>query len=332
MIEIAEDVTRLLEDKQRAWPCHTNRSSSMGHPCTRHLVYARTSWDQASSIDPFLAGIFATGNVLEGPIERILSEAGEKASPAWRIVGGQQAIADELLKEHQITGHIDGLLQEKVGGGSAWNTVAVCDVKTCSDYTFDAIKSVDDLRKDKDTFFFKWYVQLQLYMLGMGIEEACIIMARKANLYDFKAIWFSIDYEMADYQLKRAKEINLAVAGAAMPAKINRPKVCNRCQFVHICNPRLELDAGEKFDDAETEALLDRRAELKEGKAEFDVVNKYLKMALPKGNLIRCGDWLIHSKLVEPIDKTPYWKRTYELMPLLPDTGIDLTPGNARGE
>ena len=112
MIAIAEDVARLLEDRQRAWPCHTNRSSSMGHPCTRHLVYARTSWDKASSIDPFLAGIFATGNVLEGPIARILSEAGEKASPPWRIIGGQQAISDALLKEHQITGHIDGLLQE----------------------------------------------------------------------------------------------------------------------------------------------------------------------------------------------------------------------------
>lgn len=302
----------------------------MGHPCTRHLVYARTSWDKASSLDPFLAGIFATGNVLEGPIARILSEAGEKASPEWRIVGGQQAISDALLKEHQITGHIDGLLQvfgipeDAEDQIDRWNTIAVCDVKTCSDYTYDAIKSVDDLLKDRDTFFFKWYVQLQLYMLGMGIEQACIIMVRKANLYDFKAIWFDIDYEEAERQLKRAKEINAAVehmggpAEYQLPAKINRPKVCGRCQYAHLCNPRLVLDAGEKFDDAETEALLDRRAELKDSKAEFERVNERLKLSLPKGELIRCGKWIIEAKLIEPKDKTAYWKRKYELMPELP--------------
>lgn len=321
MIDIALDVDNLLDDG-RAWPCHTNRASSMGHPCTRHLTYLRTSWDKAASLDPYLRGVFATGNLLEGPIGRILSEAGEKAVTPWRIVGGQQALADTLLKDHQITGHIDGVLE--VCADDKWETEAVADVKTCSDYTFDAINSVEDLLKDKDTFFYKWYVQLQLYALGMGIEQCCVIMVRKSNLYEHKAIWFDIDFELGEAMLNRAREINAAVELdkrndlAILPPKINRPKVCNKCPFVQLCNPTLELDAGETFDDAEAIELLDRRAELAEAKSEFTKIDKALKLALPKGELVRCGNWLVYGKLIEPADKASYWKRTYENVPVLP--------------
>lgn len=320
-IDVSGDVLRLLEDGRRRWPAHTNRVSSLGHPCARYLTYQRTHWQSFADADDYLLGIFATGNDLEPIAERILSQAGMAADPKWRLVGGQSSIDDKFLNSHQISGHIDGILQIWFDG--RWVNWAVADIKTAGDNTF-SINSVEDLlNPDKPLFYQSWRSQLMMYAFGCNLERCALILMSKTNHYQIKVVWFDVDYDHVESLLKKAEKINEAVAlyescgrtpeaeDAAFPAKINKPAVCKRCAVAHICNPVIRLPPKALFIDDHAAELLDERADLLPYSKRFNVVNDGLKDVLPEGELIFCGKHVIEGKLVKPKDKKPYWKRKY---------------------
>lgn len=316
-IDAAADVLHLLAGNDRKWPSHSNRASQIGHPCARLLTYQRTHWEDFASIDDGLLGIFATGNELEPIIERVLSKAGGAADPRWRIVGGQAAMKDRFLRDYEITGHIDGILQ--VHADDHWINWAVADIKTCSDYTFDGINTAADLvRPLAPSWMRGWRSQLNIYAFGNDLERCVLILVRKSNLFDVKMIWFDLDLEHVQGLLDKAAAINKAVADwkingddSKHPPKINKPESCGKCKIAHICNPVLQLDPGAQFIDEDIITLLDERAELHPLKKRFDVVDRGLKANLPTGPLIFCGDHVIEGLQVFPAGKKPYWKRTY---------------------
>lgn len=320
-IDVSGDVTKLLQSGRRRSPTHTNRTSSIGHPCARYLTYQRTHWQSFADHDEFLLGIFATGNEIEPIAERILSKAGMNGDPKWRLVGGQSDIDDKFLKSHQISGHIDGILQ--IWFDERWINWAVADIKTAGDSTF-SIQSVDDLTNpDKPLFYSSWRSQLMMYAFGCNLERCALILISKSNIYNIKVIWFDVDYDHVESLLKKADVVNEAVAGfesngrtpeaeeSFFPAKINKPKVCNKCPVAHICNPVIRLEAKALFIDDHAAELLDERADLLPYSKRFNVVNDGLKEVLPEGELIFCGNHVIKAKLIKPKDKKPYWKRTY---------------------
>lgn len=297
MPDIASDVTSLVEGA--SWqPQHSNRISGLGHPCARYLTYCRTHWSELGGVDLFLKGIFETGNELEPVIERIISRAGQKADPRWRLVGAQMPIVDKFFAEHQITGTIDGKLQIDLDG--EWINHAAADIKTCSPFTFDRFSSPEDLLRDDAHFGYRWYAQLTMYAFGMNLEHAALIMVNKTNLFNVKVICWKIDYELCESLVQKADEINFAVDKWRVrddderhPEKINRPKLCSDCKVAHICNPKIVHEQEAVFDDAEAEGLIAERFEHEEASERHKQVSEELKKVLPRAPILIVGPFVV---------------------------------------
>jgi len=139
--------------------------------------------DKARSTPISLQGLFETGSILHPIMFRVLAEAGEAASPKWRMVGSETAVNDAVLQEHGISGHCDGLIQ--IWGGVMWNDpCAACDVKTCSPNTFYGLREFEDL--SKYSFSGKWADQLYVYAFGHNVPQCCLSCL--SRMWDF--LWF----------------------------------------------------------------------------------------------------------------------------------------------
>ncbi len=297
MPDIATDVTALIEGE--SWqPQHSNRISGLGHPCARFLTYCRTHWEELGGVDVFLKGIFQTGNELEPVIERIISRAGQKAEPRWRLVGAQMPIVDNFFAEHQITGTIDGKIQIEFDGD--WVNHAAADIKTCSPFTFDRFSAPEDLLRDDGHFGYRWYAQLTMYAFGMNLEHAALIMVNKTNLFNVKVICWQIDYDLCESLVQKADIINAAVGSwrkhgdtGFHPERINRPKLCSDCKVAHICNPKIEHEQEAIFDDAEAEGLIAERFEYEDASKRHKQVSEELKKVLPRAPILIVGPFVV---------------------------------------
>jgi len=295
--DISKAVTALIEGS--SWqPQHTNRASSIGHPCARFLTYCRTHWEELGGVDIGLKGVFQTGNELEPVIERIISRAGQKDDPQWRIVGAQMPVVDELFRRYQITGTIDGILQVMFEG--EWMNVAASDIKTCSPFTYDRFNDAEDLKRDDGHFGYKWWVQLQVYAFGLNLERCALIMVNKTNLFQIKIIEWEIDYALCEHVLQKAEAINAGVEAwrtrhddERHPPKINRPKICVDCKVAHVCNPLIEFTEEAIFEDDEAESLIADKFLLDKPAKEHKATMEKLKKVLPKAPLLIVGPFVV---------------------------------------
>lgn len=293
---ITEHLEKVLESNRRQWPCHTNRISGLDDPCERRLYYHRAAYDKAEPHSIKTAGIFATGNILESVIGRIVSEVGEAAYPQFRIIAQQIPAVDDMFKRFEITGTIDGLLQSKLSQGDEWVTVGVVDIKTSSPMIYPSINSYEDLSKYAWTR--KYRGQLMLYALGANLERCFILFVNKSNLYDMKFIEFAVDYEYAEELLQKAGRINEAIESENPPDKLNDPDECPRCQFKSICMPEYVTGGNMQINtDTELEEVLNGLEELAETKKEIKDLEKRRDQLLIKGTDMACGDWLVLWKM-----------------------------------
>lgn len=310
-IDIASDVASLLRDRNKPRPQHSNRASLLGGPCDRRCVYQRTHWDQEQSLPESTQGIFATGNELEAVSERIDSRAGMAASPRWRVVGAQSPIVDKMLLEHEITGHVDGLLEVEQPDGS-WETTAAYDRKHVGVWA-ESIRDVERMRSHK--WMSKWYSQINLYASAFDLEWCVCMMIRKDNLWRRIPIVWRLDREHVSDLVAKSDRINLHVKNGTLPDRIDDVEECGRCSFAHICGPRLSFGRDAVLDDPKLEELLDQREALRASHKEFDEVNTALKAMLPEQPVTIVGRHLVKATLVPGGKRSfvvkPHWRRTF---------------------
>lgn len=312
---ISTGLTKFLQSKKKKYPCHVNRISQLDEPCLRKLYYNRTAWDKATDVEDSLQGIFETGNVLEPVIERIVSEIGQLSEPQFRIVGTQTATDDDLLKEYQISGTIDGFLQIKEN--DRWQTKGVVDIKTMSPNIYPAINSYDDLLRYPWTA--KYRGQLMLYALAHNIDHCYILCVNKTNLYQMKFIDFDLEMEYCDRLLAKAKKVNEAIKADKPPEGINDPDQCPKCKFFSHCCPDIETKGNlQVSDNTELEGIFERLAELEPAAKQYKNLKKSRDNILIKGQDIAIGRWLVtwrkttaHYKAKEAYRKD-IWRKKIE--------------------
>jgi len=310
MLNVAESVTELALRDRSVRRDKSNRASSLGHPCARHLVLRRTDGEKADLPSPSLAGLFGTGNVLEPVIERILSSAGQAADPRWRIVGSQKELVSTVLTDHQISGHIDGVIQTQEG--DIWKDYGVCDIKTSNPNVFNNLSDVESLEK---YFWTQRYIaQLTVYALGTEQKRCVLIFINKANLFEIKIIEWELDMKIAEELLAKARLINDHIRGGTLPDKLNRPDICGRCEMAHVCLPELKGTTGLKIiSDVDLADMLDRRDLLEAAKKEFDAIERKLKAQLVGGTDVVCGNhmitWKEVSKKAYSVAATTYFQK-----------------------
>ena len=302
---IVERVIEAKKKKIKQYPCHTNRASEMGHPCARYLYYNRTAWQEKALPDVGLQFVFDIGNVMEELVLQDLREAG------FTVLEQQRMFE---WKEHQITGHIDGKI---LIDGTAYPV----EIKSVSPFVFNAINSIEDMKKSKYLYMRKYPAQMTLYLL-MDEKERGVMLFKNKSTGALKEIWVNLDYELGEALLKKAELVNECVRKGEPPEGIEYDEaVCGECAFKHICLPEVVGKEFEVAEDKELAELLNRWWELKKYVKEYEELDKELKQKL-EGKKIAVGDFLINGKWMtrkvynvpaevkaQYAEERQYWKR-----------------------
>jgi Holliday junction resolvase-like predicted endonuclease len=288
-----EKVLENVASRIKQWPVRSNRASDIGHPCLRYHVYQRTQWGQKALHDVNLELIFMMGNEIEKIVIRQLQDSGVQ------VVEQQRAFE---WPEYQITGSIDGKI---IANGKAYPF----DVKSCSQWVFKAINSIDDLKNSKYLHLRKYPVQLNTYMLMDNVDEGLFFFKDKTS-GQLKEIWMQLDYEMGEQTIRKCEAVNAFVAYGDTPDRIDFDEgICGQCPYAHICLPptdgrEVEIDTGELAEMLKTYYQLESAA--KEYKDLNDEINK---MVEGRSKLL-AGDYFVTGKWIEKKTGYKYWKKS----------------------
>lgn len=295
MIDIVQAVIEAKTKKIKMWPVNANRAGELGHPCDRYLVYLRTRGMERPLHDVGLQFIFDDGNVHEASVLRDLQDAGIK------IIEQQRAFE---WKKYQITGRIDGKIQDN-------GNIIPIEIKSFNDWNWKAINSVEDMFKSKAVYMKKYPAQLTLYLIMDEKEEGLFILKNKVNGL-LKQIPIKLDFSYAETLIQKAERINVHIQAGTLSDRIPyTDNICGVCPFSHICLPDVTHEAT-LIDDPELEIKLDRRAELKEAKDEFENLDKEIKEFLKEKPQVVIGSWQITGKWIDKkgftIPNSRYWQ------------------------
>lgn len=296
MIDVVQAVIESKIKKIKQWPVHSNRASTLGHPCERFLVYERTRWQEKALHDVGLQFIFDEGNIHETAVLRDLQDAG------IRVIEQQRAF---FWDKYQITGHIDGKIVDD-------GLVIPCEVKSMSDWAWKATNSVEDMVKSKSVYMRQYPAQLNLYLI-MDEKEVGLFLLKNKQTGLLKQVELHLDYEYTETLIKKAERINAYIANGTLPDRITDTNICEFCAYSHICLPDVEHRAT-LLDDPELEAKLDRRWQLKEAKDEFDQLDKEIKESLKERPNSVVGSWMVTGKWIDKkqftVPASRYWQTT----------------------
>jgi CRISPR/Cas system-associated exonuclease Cas4 (RecB family) len=301
-------VEKILETKERSikqYPVHTNRASDLGHPCVRYHVLNRTKWEEKSLHDTRLQLIFDLGKEIEDITIRDMQDAG------FKVIEQQRPFT---WKEYNITGTVDGKV---LIDGEA----IPFEVKSCSQFVFDKLNSVEDMKNGKYGYLRKYPTQLNLYLL-MDNKNKGVFIFKNKQTGAYKEIWMNLDWNLGEDALKRAEAVNAHVAAGTLPDPINEDMWCNECPYAHICLPE-QTGKEVEIDTGELAAVLDRMEELKPILEEYDELDAQVKKAVEGREKVLAGSWFITGKWMDrksydiPVDLkaqyekiTKYWRKT----------------------
>lgn len=241
--ELAEEVNhRFLEHirgrgKPTSWP--TIRASSLGDPCLRRMVYRRTQGELAADVDDVGLAIFNTGNLLEGPIRRMVEEMG------FDIERSQMSFP---RNDFNISGHIDGFIRHR-----KMPVLYVLEIKTLNGTTWKQLNTFQDIAEHSRSWVSKYAAQGQIYA---ALSEICRwgeelpVLGVLYVLFNkwtgqLKAIPAPLDYHMAEGLLDKAVEIEAHVKAGSLPDFIDDPEECRTCPFVgRACHPPINFSGG----------------------------------------------------------------------------------------
>ena len=287
---LAEQLDGQIEEWGNSKPSG-HRASEVGFPCARYLVHAQKDWQARPAADIGLRRMFREGNSHE---RQIMAQLIGMGAEVW----GQQDTMrwDEL----NINGRPDG----KIYFDGHKGPYAILEIKTTNTYCYSALNTPLDFL-EYSALTIKWYGQIQLYML-LGNTEWATMLIKDRQWGSIKQINFDLDVDYAEKILQRIELANKYLAGDGYPDKINKPELCSRCSFAHVCMPDLRLDGSlDVIDDEEVERLVAELQETAEAHKRHENINKQLKSRLPdQGGEYICGDWLIKQ--------TPCSKEAYQ--------------------
>jgi hypothetical protein len=266
----------------KAFPQHTNRASSIGHPCTRLLVLKRKHWKDIPMISTSLKLRFELGDIFEKKAVRDIEDAGIE------IFQMQQPFFDE---ETNISGHIDGLI--RLG-----DMVHPLEIKSSSPLVFPQINSINDMLNSKYPYMKAYPYQLETYMMLGNYKQGVFIFVDKSS-GAYKEIWQDACKDRQAEIVEKARLIDEHLKNDTLPDCLEYDSnVCGKCDLVHICKPeRCPGDAIIKASDDLIEALR-RREEIASGYKEYKKLDKYVKEAL-KGKNGLIDEFFVERKTVK---------------------------------
>jgi CRISPR/Cas system-associated exonuclease Cas4 (RecB family) len=284
----------LLASERQTWPARSWSPYNLGHPCDRYLVWRWTKWDQQAAIEPEKLAVFREGDLHQPDVYNRLEKMG------FRIIReAEKSVQWEPRKGVLISGRIDGKITHFMG--EKFDPSLILEIKTTSPYTFDALKTIQDVRTHRAYYVRGYYDQDQLYCVLEERPRGVMIFKNKQTGM-LKAIPFEIDYDRAEWLIARAERLTPMVRDKVDPPPIEfDPMICGDCAFEHLCFPPKSGGAGlSVLEDAELLTMLEERQKLKESSdsyGELDrAVKAKIKAAIGKSGEAILGPWKITVK------------------------------------
>lgn len=282
----------------------SNWPTALAHDCEAYATYNRTVPPELRrKIDVGLAMIFSEGNDQARMVRRDLIDAG------FEVAGEEGQMT---WPKYEISGRRDFTIWKE----GMKERVRV-ELKSCSPYSFLAIKKPEDLIDTDKDWLKKWYRQVALYMVLQGVETYWLMLKSKSSgeikILEFK--WNDQIAQEAEKMIAKAERTNKLVRlGDPPPAhtKISDPDVCCECPFFDVCLPEMLMGPGAvvfgEEDVTELTAQLNRRAELeplvKEYKALDDDLKSMVKSAGSDGQTrFVIGEWI---STIKEVNKSAY--------------------------
>lgn len=216
---IAELIDKHHETQQEPPRSHMG-ASQLGHPCDRWL-WLSFRWAVVESFPGRILRVFRRGQNEEAQIVRDLRAIGIDV----QRTGTQQSRVDFGC---HVSGSIDGIAESGVPFGDGKRHVL--EFKTHNSKSFDKLEE-DGVRKSKPMH----YAQMQVYMLGTGIDRALYVAICK----DDDRIWteqVQFDQKFAQSLVERGKRIALS---DRMPEPLSADPswyVCKFCPAHEFCH------------------------------------------------------------------------------------------------
>lgn len=214
--------------KIRIYPAHTNRASSIGFPCMRHLVYNRTHWADVEAISPELQDIFSDGHMHEKQLIIDLLDAGVEIYDQQNSLG-----QEKILKDAKISAHLDFMVRE------SQNLAVPVDAKSMSDYAYETINSVEDMTNSPKAYMKSYPAQLMIYCLARDAPYGYFLCKNKNNSKK-KQLKLELDFGYAEELIQKGHEINKHVDNGTLPDRIPYDhNTCDFCKHKTTCNPSI---------------------------------------------------------------------------------------------
>ncbi|MEN3054143.1 MAG: hypothetical protein ABC559_01980 [Candidatus Methanosuratincola petrocarbonis] len=258
-------------------------------------------------MEPGLLEIFREGQDQERAVLRLLEDAGFKIS---------QSQTSFYWEEFNIAGHLDGFLSpdfpcpdwpQEDGHPKA----VPFEIKTMQPYTFAKINSIDDMFESHQEWLRRYPAQLMIYLL-LSNEELGVFILKDKSRARIKEIWVPLDWIYADSLLEKAKGVKKSLELNEPPGR-REGDYCANCPFLLLCQPELILKDGAVLkDDAELEALIERKLELAPLAKEYDEISKEIHRNIEDVPRLIVGNYLIQGRWVSrkgyQVPDGKYWK------------------------
>lgn len=289
---LIEKILKHKESKISVGAPTSNWASMIGHPCERKLVYERTCPEKKPAHDVKTQTLFDEGKMHEKELILELIKSGVEVV--------HTAMPFEIKPFH-IRGKVD--LKTPIN-----NHLLIVEVKSLTPHVADKIREPDDFFK----YWWTYYIPAQLtcYMMGDNQTEALWITKNRAT----GKLWeipYKLDQNFAKELCEKANRINSCVEklnfvpeGKTIevyyPSKLNDHKFCDRCPFVAHCGPDLNYEGGVGLiEDKELEELLEKWAELRGPKKEYDKIDKDVKSRIKGCDSALIGRFHVSGKWIE---------------------------------
>lgn len=168
--------------------------SLLGHPCDRFL-WLSFRWASVEKFSGRMLRLFRRGQNEEATVVSDLQSIGCVITDS----GANQSRVD--FGSH-VSGSIDGIIQS--GLPEAQKTAHILEIKTHSQKSFDSLKK-DGVRKAK----FQHFIQMQVYMLGKGLERALYFAVCK-NTDEIYTERVRLETDIAQEAIDRGRRLALS--------------------------------------------------------------------------------------------------------------------------
>lgn len=194
--------------------------SLLGHSCDRFL-WLSFRWAVVEKFPGRILRLFRRGQNEEATVVADLESIGCVITDT----GANQSRVD--FGSH-VSGSLDGVIQSGLPGGGS--KAHVLEIKTHSQKSFDTLKK-EGVRKAK----FQHFIQMQVYMLGKGLERALYVAVNK-NTDEIYTERVYLDADIAQKAIERGRRIALADRmPESMPGASPSWYECKYCPAFAMC-------------------------------------------------------------------------------------------------